>query len=77
MSTKETLLLVQIIIGILLSGSILLQVRGSGLGSLFGNVGGEFYRSKRGLEKLLYQATIVLSIMFASNSIAIAYIYSQ
>lgn len=76
METKKIILTIQIIVSVLLVASILLQVRGAGLGSLFGNVGGEFYRSKRGLEKLLYQATIVLAIFFVANSIAIAYLYA-
>jgi preprotein translocase subunit SecG len=76
MDTKKLLLIIQISLSVFLVISILLQVRGSGLGSIFGNVGGEFYRSKRGVEKLLYRATIVLSILFVSNSIAIAYLYS-
>lgn len=76
METKQLILVIQIIVSVLLILSILLQVRGSGLGSLFGNVGGEFYRSKRGIEKFLYRATIILAVLFVSNSIAIAYLYS-
>ncbi len=46
MDIKEILLIVQMALSVLLILTILLQVRGSGLGSIFGNVGGEFYRSK-------------------------------
>ena len=77
MDTKEILLIVQIILSVLLIVTILLQVRGSGLGSIFGNVGGEFYRSKRGLEKFLSRATVVIAILFVSNCIALAYLYSK
>jgi len=77
METKEILLIVQIILSVLLILTILLQVRGSGLGSIFGNVGGEFYRSKRGLEKLLSRATTVITILFVSNCIALAYLYAK
>lgn len=77
MDTKKILLIIQIVISTLLIVSILLQVRGSGLGSLFGGVGGEFYRSKRGIEKLLYRATIILAILFVTNSVAIAYLYAK
>lgn len=77
MDTKNLLLVIQIILSSLLIISVLLQVRGSGLGSLFGGVGGEFYRSKRGIEKLLYRATIVLAILFVANCIAIAYLYAR
>lgn len=76
MDTKKILLIVQIILSVFLILTILLQVRGSGLGSIFGNVGGEFYRSKRGLEKLLSRATTIIAILFVSNCIALAYLYA-
>ncbi|MBN2016312.1 preprotein translocase subunit SecG [Candidatus Dojkabacteria bacterium] len=73
---KTILLIIQITLSVLLIISILLQVRGAGLGSIFGSVGGEFYRSKRGIEQFLYRATIILSILFVSNCIALAYLYA-
>ena len=76
MNTKQILLITQIVLSVFLVISILLQVRGSGLGSLFGNIGGEFYRSRRGIEKFLYRSTIVLTILFVANCIAIAYLYA-
>lgn len=62
------LLLVQILIGLSLSGTILLQSRGTGLGSAWGG-SGEFYRTKRGAERLLFTATVVLSALFVGISI--------
>lgn len=60
----ETILNIsQIILACLLMVFILLQARGSGLGAAFGG-GGNVYRTKRGMEKHLFQATIVLSIIF-------------
>lgn len=56
--------LIQILIPVLLIGAILLQVQGSGLSRTFGG-GGEFYRSKQSLEKILILATVVLSFFFA------------
>ncbi len=52
-----------IIVSVLLTGSILLQQRGSGLGIAFGGDGNVF-RTKRGLEKGLFYVTIALSCMF-------------
>lgn len=43
---------------------ILLQSRGSSIGGAFGG-DSNFYRSKRGAEKLLFNATIVAGIIFA------------
>lgn len=54
---------VQIIISIVLIVLVLLQAKGSGLGSIFGGDGG-IYRTRRGVEKSLYQITIGLAIIF-------------
>ncbi len=58
----------QILVTVSLIITILLQAQGSGLSTAFGG-GGEFYRSKRSLEKLLFYLTIVLVIIFACISI--------
>lgn len=58
----------QIVISILLVVTVILQSRGSDAGIAFGG-GGESFRSKRGLEKILFYATIVLAVLFAANSI--------
>ena len=47
---------------------ILLQAQGTGLGGLFGG-GGEEYRSKRGVEKILFYITIILSVVFLGLSL--------
>lgn len=65
---KNIFVILQIIISFLLIGAILLQNQGQGLSASFGG-GGEFYRSKRGLEKLLFWATIVLVCLFLVTSI--------
>ena len=46
-----------------LMASILLQARGAGLGATFGG-DSSVYRSRRGIEKRLFQFTIILSIAF-------------
>jgi preprotein translocase subunit SecG len=48
---------------------ILLQSKGVGLSATFGG-GGTFYRSKRGVEKLLFRLTIFLALLFMISSIA-------
>ncbi|MFA6394106.1 MAG: preprotein translocase subunit SecG [Patescibacteria group bacterium] len=59
----------QPIIAILLIVSILLQNRESGLSGVFGG-GGTVFRTKRGLEKILFIATIVLVVIFIGISLA-------
>jgi preprotein translocase subunit SecG len=58
----------QIILAILLVMVILLQQRGSGLGTAFGG-DGNVYRSRRGIEKLLFYATIVIAVLFCLTAI--------
>lgn len=53
----------QVIISILLVAAILLQQRGGGLSPVFGGEGG-MYRTRRGVEKMIFWGTIVLSILF-------------
>ncbi|MDP3245309.1 MAG: preprotein translocase subunit SecG [bacterium] len=57
------LTVIQIASAVLLTIVILLQQRGTGLGSTFGG-GGAVYRTKRGVEKFLFWGTIVLSFIF-------------
>lgn len=60
---KTILLIVQIIVSLSLITLILLQAKGSGLGTAFGGEAG-FYRSKRGVEKLFVYLTVVLATIF-------------
>jgi len=62
------LTLTQIIISIALIVVILFQQRGTGLSAAFGGEGG-VYRTKRGIEKTLFMATIVLVVLFFVNAV--------
>ena len=62
------ILILHIIVSVLLIGSILLQSQGSGLSTAFGE-GGEFYRSRRSIERMLVWATVVLAVIFVVLSI--------
>lgn len=57
------LLIAQAIVAVFLMVSILLQNRGSGLGSAFGSDFGGYY-TKRGFERFLVYATIALAFIF-------------
>lgn len=63
--------IIQILIAVFLIGAILLQMQGSGLSKTFGG-GGEFYRSKQSMEKILIWATIILAILFGLSSLLFA-----
>lgn len=58
----------QIIISIALTAVVLLQTKGAGLGGIFGGDLG-IYKSRRGVEKTLFQVTIVLAVLFFLVSI--------
>ncbi len=69
MSISAIISIVQIVISFLLVVAILFQQRGSGIGGAFGS-GGASYFTKRGLEKILFIATIILGILFVASTIA-------
>jgi preprotein translocase subunit SecG len=58
----------QLIVSIALTLAILLQSRGSGLGGTFGG-DSAVYRSRRGIERRLWQFTIILIALFALFSL--------
>lgn len=60
---KTFLLILQLVVSISLITLILLQSKGSGLGSVFGGSGG-VYRSKRGIEKLFVYLTVIFAFLF-------------
>lgn len=60
--------IVQIIVAVALVASILMQARGAGLGSVFGGTGAVF-KTRRGIDRLLFRITIVFSVIFALISI--------
>ncbi len=62
------LYVIQIIIAATLIAVILLQSKGTGLGGIFGG-DGSVYKSRRGVEKTLFNATIGLSVVFFLLSI--------
>jgi len=60
---KDFLSICQILVAVLLIVFILLQQRGTALGSAFGSESG-FYSTQRGLQKKLFLATWVLLVVF-------------
>lgn len=56
--------LATILISIFLVVLILFQVKGDALGSILGEGGAGFARTRRGLEKTLFQVTVGLSVAF-------------
>lgn len=65
---KSAISIIQIILAILLVVVIVIQQKGSGLGTAFGG-DMSFYRTKRGAEKLLFYATIAIAGAFILASL--------
>ena len=58
----------QMVLSIALVTAILLQVKGGGLGGIFGQPD-TVYRTKRGVERILFQLTIALVVLFIAISL--------
>ncbi len=59
-----------IITSVALILSVILQSKGAGLGGLAGGDTGGVFTARRGVEKTLFRATIVLSVLFFALAIA-------
>ncbi len=66
---KIVLLIVNLILSIAIVALILLQGKGAGLGSAWGG-GGEFYQTRRGVEKITMRLTYILIFVFFLVSLA-------
>ncbi len=68
---KAILPYAEIILSLLLIMGVVLQQRGAGLGGAFGgdNFASTFYK-RRGAEKFLFSASIVLAVLFVATAIA-------
>ena len=64
MNINNLIPIAQLIVAVLLAVFILLQQRGTALGSAFGGEGGGFYATRRGLQKKIFWATVVLGFLF-------------
>ena len=58
----------QVIISLLLIAGVLVQQRGEGLSPVFGGDSGA-YRTRRGAEKSIFIATIILSVLFLVTAV--------
>ena len=63
--------IVQIVLAITLIVVILLQVKSASLGSAFGGTDASIYTSRRGIDRILFQFTVALSIVFLITSLIV------
>jgi preprotein translocase subunit SecG len=70
--------IIQIVLSIAVVVFILLQARGAGLGSAFGgSSAGSVFKTRRGVERLIFNATIVFIVLFALISILSAMVTAR
>lgn len=67
------LLWIHIVVSLLLALAILTQNQGSGLSATFGGSGG-FYAEKRGADKVLYNMTVALAVVFVLTSLGFLFV---
>ena len=63
----------QIVVAVALVGTILLQVRGGGLGGIFSQAD-TVYRTRRGVEKTLFQLTVALIVLLVALSLSMLFV---
>lgn len=68
--SRDVFMVIQGILAVLVMAAILVQSKGVGLGQAFGGSGG-FYSSRRGVEKILFRATIIIAALFFLTSIIV------
>lgn len=65
---KNIVNIFQLLISIFLIVLILMQAKGVGLGRAWGG-GSEFYKSRRGVEKIIFRLTVVIAALFLISSV--------
>lgn len=65
----KALTIAEYVVSILLIGSVMLQHRGTGLGGAFAS-SANVYRSKRGIEKFLFNSTIAMAAILVMSAMA-------
>jgi preprotein translocase subunit SecG len=64
----------QIVVSVLFILTVLIQQRSSGLSSAFGGQAGAIQTTKRGAEKVVFNASVILAILFVVLSLAFIFI---
>lgn len=71
---KTFLIVLQIIVSVLFILSVMVQQRSSGLSSAFGGSAGSIQSTKRGAEKVVFNTSIILAVLFVIISLAFIFI---
>ena len=71
MTITDYLSVALIVLSLVLIALVMMQVRGGGFGDMFG--GSDLYRTRRGVEKTVFSATIVFSTLFLLTAFLILF----
>lgn len=71
MTITDYLSVALIVLSLVLIALVMMQVRGGGFGDMFG--GSDLYRTRRGVEKTVFNATIVFSTLFLLTAFLILF----
>lgn len=66
---KTTFNILTIVSAVFMTITILLQRKGAGLGGTFGGSDVDGFRTKRGAEKAIFNATVILAVVFVLSVI--------
>jgi preprotein translocase subunit SecG len=66
--------IIQIISAVLLLIFILAQQKGAGIGVMGGGTGNQFISSRRGPEKVIFNGTVILAVIFVVSSIVLNFV---
>jgi len=76
MTSDDYLNIAQIVISVVVIGLLLFQVTGGGLGGIFGE-SDTVYRTRRGIAKTLFRATIVCGVVFFGLAIIRLWLFNN
>ena len=65
--------IIMILLSVVLMIVVLLQTKGSSFSGAFGGDSGSIYRTRRGFEKTLFQATIVLAVLWTLFAVLVSF----
>lgn len=63
MEFKDFINIAQILLATVLTAVLLMQAKGSGIGTALGGGSGGSFRTRRGVEKTLFQLTIIIALV--------------
>lgn len=68
---KNILIIVELVLAALLMGLILIQNKDGGLSAAMGGGGSSFESTRRGPEKVIFNLTVIVAVLFVLNALVI------